>query len=313
MSSSRFTRYAWFVLGYLVLVILWGAWVRISGSGAGCGAHWPTCNGVVVPLNPTLETLIEYTHRLTSGLSLPFVFVLVGWAFKRFPAGSGVRGATLGTLFFLLTEAALGAGLVQFELVAGDTSVARAVTASFHLVNTFALSAFSALAAWWSMPQHQGSAFAPRLKNAGSAWLLPALVGLILTSMSGAITALGDTLFPTSVFTEQGLMAHVAEQVSATTHFLVQLRIVHPIVAVLTSVYLLFALPQIQGFARQCRWTTMLVVSQVAFGFLNIVLAAPAWLQLLHLLMALGVWLSVFVLWVRTQSETPSPTEPAAP
>lgn len=301
-SSSRFTRYAWFVLGYLVLVILWGAWVRISGSGAGCGAHWPTCNGVVVPLNPTLETLIEYTHRLTSGLSLPFVFVLVAWAFKRFPAGAGVRGATLGTLFFLLTEAALGAGLVKFELVAGDTSVARAITASFHLINTFALGAFSALAAWWSLPQHRGQDFKPRLKSQGTAWLGPAFVALILTSMSGAITALGDTLFPTSVFTEQGLVAHVAEQVSATTHFLVQLRIVHPIVAVLTSVYLLFALPQIQGFDGHRQWASGLVVTQVAFGFLNILLAAPAWMQLVHLLMALGVWLSVFLLWVRTQS-----------
>ena len=302
-SASRFTRYAWFVLGYLGLVILWGAWVRISGSGAGCGAHWPTCNGVVVPLNPTLETLIEYTHRLTSGLSLPLVFVLVGWSFRRFPAGSGVRGASLGALFFLLTEAALGAGLVKFELVAGDTSVARAVTASFHLVNTFALSAFSALVAWWSNPEHTGASFHPRLKNKGSAWLIPALVALIFTSMTGAITALGDTLFPTSVFTEQGLVAHLAEQVSASTHFLVQLRIVHPIVAVLTSVYLLIALPQLAGFDGHRRLVNGLEIALVALGFVNILLAAPAWMQLVHLLSALTVWLSVFLLWVRTQSQ----------
>lgn len=301
-STTRFTRYAWFVLGYLVLVILWGAWVRISGSGAGCGAHWPTCNGVVVPLNPTLETLIEYTHRLTSGLSLPFVFALVIWAFRRFPVKVGVRGAALGALFFLLTEAALGAGLVKFELVAGDTSVARAITASFHLINTFTLSAFSALVAWWSYPQNPGQDFAPRLKSQGTAWLLPAMVGLTLTSMTGAITALGDTLFPTSVFTQQGLMAHVAEQVSASTHFLVQLRIVHPIVAVLTSVYLLLALPQLKGFDSHRRWLTGAVVTQVAFGFINILLAAPTWMQLLHLTMALAVWLGTFVLWVRTQS-----------
>lgn len=302
-TSSRFTRYAWFVLGYLVFVILWGAWVRISGSGAGCGAHWPTCNGVVVPLNPTLETLIEYTHRLTSGLSLPFVFVLVGWAFKRFPAGSGVRGAALGTLFFLLTEAALGAGLVKFELVAGDVSIARAVTASFHLVNTFALSAFSALVAWWSIPEHTGTSFRPQWMNKGSAWLVPAIIALILTSMTGAITALGDTLFPTSVFTEQGLVAHLTEQVSASTHFLVQLRIVHPIVAVLTSVYLLILLPQLSGFEGHRRLINGLVITQVVFGFVNILLAAPTWMQLVHLFMALGVWISVFVLWVRTQSK----------
>src|SRR5690606_41336818 len=36
------------------VVILQGAVVRATGSGAGCGSHWPTCNGTVVPLNPTL-------------------------------------------------------------------------------------------------------------------------------------------------------------------------------------------------------------------------------------------------------------------
>ncbi len=302
MKATRtFTRYAWFVLGYLLLVILWGAWVRISGSGAGCGAHWPTCNGEVIPLDPTLATLIEYTHRLTSGLSLPLVLILVVWSFKRFSPGEGVRKAVMGTLFFLLTEAALGAGLVKFELVAGNTSVARAITASFHLVNTFALTGFAALTAWWSRPHTPATDFNIK-RNRATGLLFPAMIALLLSSMAGAITALGDTLFPTSVFTEQGLIAHVAEQVSASTHFLVQLRIVHPVIALLTSIYLLITLPLIDGFTRHKHLINAVVVFQVALGFLNILLHAPTVMQLSHLFTALVLWLSVLLLWVKTQS-----------
>ena len=66
-----FTRFAWAVLAYNVLVILWGALVRATGAGAGCGSHWPLCNGVVLPRSPTAATLIELTHRLTSGAAWP--------------------------------------------------------------------------------------------------------------------------------------------------------------------------------------------------------------------------------------------------
>src|SRR5690606_230459 len=138
-DPTKFVRYAWFVTVYRLGIILRGAWVRITHSGAGCGDHWPTCNGEVIPFAPSTETMIEYIHRLTSGLSLPMVIVLIVWAFRLFPRGHRVRKATIGTLFFLLTEAAVGAGLVKFELVADNASVARAITASFHLVNTFIL------------------------------------------------------------------------------------------------------------------------------------------------------------------------------
>ena len=50
-NQRNFTRFAWLTLGFLILVILWGAFVRATGSGAGCGNHWPLCNGVVVPLS----------------------------------------------------------------------------------------------------------------------------------------------------------------------------------------------------------------------------------------------------------------------
>lgn len=285
--SKAFTRFAWMIVAYLVLVILWGAWVRISGSGAGCGNHWPTCNGQVLPIAPGAKTLVEFTHRLTSGLSLPLVLVMLGWGFKRFPKGHGVRLACVGTLVFLLSEAALGAGLVKFELVADNTSVARAITASLHLINTFTLSAFAALVAWWSQ---RGYHLRWNLRSTASRWLLPGLAALVLTAMSGAITALGDTLFPTT------LGAH-----TVSDHFLVQLRIVHPILAVLTGLYLLLAAQILGEKLRGGAILTYLVIAQLLIGGLNVLLSAPGWMQLVHLAMALVVWLTTLLCWVTAQ------------
>ncbi len=86
-TETRFARYAWSALAFHLGVILWGAFVRASGSGAGCGQHWPLCNGQVVPGTPLTATIIEFTHRLTSGIAVVSVLVLVVWAFRGFPHG----------------------------------------------------------------------------------------------------------------------------------------------------------------------------------------------------------------------------------
>ena len=70
---SRFAKYSWIVLVYNLVVILWGAYVRATGSGAGCGSHWPLCNGEVIPRAPEVETLVEFTHRLSSGLGIDYL------------------------------------------------------------------------------------------------------------------------------------------------------------------------------------------------------------------------------------------------
>src|SRR5215467_12703113 len=70
LRPGRVSAFAWGVLAYNVAVIAWGAFVRASGSGAGCGRHWPLCNGEVVPRPTSVATVIEATHRATSGLAL---------------------------------------------------------------------------------------------------------------------------------------------------------------------------------------------------------------------------------------------------
>jgi heme A synthase len=292
-AMRRFAAYGWGNVGFLVLVILWGAWVRITHSGAGCGSHWPDCNGQIIPLSPTLETFIEFTHRLTSGLSLPLVIGLVVAACRIFPRGHRVRAMSWATLGFLIAEALVGAGLVKFDLVADNTSVARAITATFHLVNTFALTAVAALAAWWADPRRTFD-WARGHRHKGLAVL--GLAAILLTSMSGAITALGDTLFPTTVFAEGGLFAKLQSDISGATHFLVRLRIVHPLIAIASGIYLISMAAALRGEVKGTpiyRTGTALMhlaSTQMAAGFVNILLAAPGWMQLVHLLLAVGVW-----------------------
>ena len=293
-KCPRFAIYAWSVVGYNLLVILWGAYVRASGSGAGCGNHWPLCNGEVLPHSNRIETFIELTHRLMSGLSLLLIIGLVVWSFRAFPRKSPIRYAAVLTLFFVLTEALIGAVLVRAELVEGNATMSRAIVMSVHLVNTFTLMAFMTLTAWWA------SGKSPiRIKGQGFViWLLGlALIGTLVLAVSGAVAALGDTLFPS-----QSIAAGLSQDFSPTAHFLIRLRLLHPALALTVgSVVLIVA--SLTNFLRPGGWVkrsmlmvTALVVLQLGAGLLNVVLLAPIWLQILHLLLADLLWLALIIL-----------------
>jgi len=287
---SRFARFCWGVLGYNVLVILWGAFVRATGSGAGCGSHWPTCNGEIIPRPQSVETLIEFTHRATSGLALLAVLAMFVWAFRTHPRKHIVRlGASL-SLFFIITEALLGAMLVLFEWVAHNTSVARAISMPLHLLNTFLLLAALTLTAWWASG---GAVF--RLRGQGR--LLHVLVGgllaVLVVGMTGAVIALGDTLF---------LGLGVQPEESPLVRTLIAIRPIHPVVAVLAGVYLstagIWVLNQRPHptVGRLVMTLMMLYVVQLVAGAVNVVLKAPVWMQLVHLLLSDGLWVVLVLL-----------------
>jgi heme A synthase len=299
MPSPRFVRFAWFFVAYLILVILFGAWVRIAGAGAGCGNHWPTCNGDVIPQAPEMKTVIEYTHRVTSGLCGLLVLGLVFWARR---VNRPVFYASLATLFFILVESFIGAVLVKKELVAGDASVSRAIVISLHLVNTMLLTAAAATVAWWAS---RGSAAIPRI-SVSRGMIVAVLFCLVLTSVTGAVTALGDTLFPKQPALDGSLIASVRGDLSVGQHFLVRLRVLHPLVAVVSA---MIVLAVSLGLRRQVKGTSAgelrlvrllkswqhAVLSQLVLGVVNIMLAAPGWMQIVHLLMAQALWLVVWV------------------
>jgi heme A synthase len=296
MKSQRFAVYAWSVLAYSLLVILWGAFVRASGSGSGCGNHWPLCNGAVVPRAPQVETLIEFSHRLSSGLSLLLVLGLVVWGLRVYGSHHPIRVGLIGSLVFILAEALVGAGLVLFGLTADNDSRARAITMALHLVNTFSLMAALAYTAWLA------SGGAP-VRFRGQGWAAPGwwlgVAGVIFVGMSGAVTALGDTLFPASSLSE-GLR----QELAPSAHFLLRLRVWHPFIAVAVGVYVVLVARILARqrpnptTSRLSLLVTSLVLVQLVAGAFNVALLAPTWMQLLHLFLACAVWLAFFLLGV---------------
>ncbi|HEX7314970.1 MAG TPA: COX15/CtaA family protein [Pyrinomonadaceae bacterium] len=296
LSRSRFATYAWFVTALTLAVILWGAFVRASRSGDGCGAHWPLCNGSVMPDPQSTKTLVEFAHRATSGVAFLLVVGLCVWAFRAFRRGHAVRAAAAASGFFIVTESLIGAGLVLLRLVGGNASVARAVYLSVHLVNTFLLVAALALTAWWAA---RGVAERPRLLEFFRGRVGLALLGSLALGVSGAVAALGATLFA------EGVGASVdVESMSAASRLLFSLRnyMLHPALAVLVGGYLTyFALSTLKGggdfwVRRWSRAVVALVAAQFAAGLLNAALLAPVWLQIVHLLLADLLWLALVLL-----------------
>jgi cytochrome c oxidase assembly protein subunit 15 len=297
---TRLARFARVVLGWNVVVILWGAFVRATGSGAGCGAHWPLCNGEVVPRAPALETMIEFTHRATSGIALLLVFALALWVFREKPRGHPARRAAGASVFFILTEAAVGAGLVLFRLVGENDSVARALFMAGHLANTFVLLACLTLCAHWCATD------APLQPEAVSRFRWPLAAGaiaLVGVGKSGAVAALGDTLYPA-----QSILGGLAQDVSPTAHFLVQLRVAHPILALAGALLMAFAASRVlqataDATARGAAWAVSgLALLQLAAGLANVALLAPVWMQIVHLFLADLLWIAFVLLAVRALS-----------
>ncbi|PKN94204.1 MAG: cytochrome oxidase assembly protein [Chloroflexi bacterium HGW-Chloroflexi-6] len=289
MTLTKFSKFSWVVLGWTILVILWGALVRATGSGAGCGNHWPTCNGDILHQPQAIETFIELTHRAMSGGALILVLIMLIWAFRAYLKGNIVRKGAVGTAAFILLEALLGAGLVLLDLVGDNDSVHRAIAVALHLLNTFLLLGIMTLTAWWASG---GKRITFKEKGLWPVWFLLGLAGVAIIGMTGAVTALGDTLFPA-----RSLAEGLSQDSDPNAHFLIRLRVIHPIVAVLVGVYTLnlvrFVYPQLKSKTGQ-RFALALagmILIQWTAGLVNVVLLAPIWMQLLHLFLADLVWI----------------------
>jgi heme A synthase len=307
-SPLNAARLAWSVLAFLVLVVLWGAYVRATGSGAGCGEHWPLCNGEILPRVPSVATWIEFAHRLTSGLSLILVLGLAAVVFRAFPRGVAARRMAALSVFFILTEALIGAGLVLLGWVAENRSAGRAFSLVLHLINTFLLlAAVTATALAASSPERRTSSLRFLGARGGGALLL----GLILLAgVGGAIAALGDTLFPMG---DLPFLQAVQADFARSSHLLVRLRVLHPFLAILAAsagfAHALVVSPY-SGSRRAFRLGTWLVAAfgaQLGLGVLNVALRAPVWLQIGHLGVADVIWILAFAyLWEGSAGE-PAP------
>jgi heme A synthase len=302
--NHRFGIYAWAVLTYNILVILWGTVVRATGSGAGCGEHWPLCQGVMIPHATQIVTLIEFAHRATSSVAAVLVLGLVFLGFRRFSSGHSVRRYAASALFFTLTEGLLGAALVLFGHVGSNASMTRVFLLSLHLVNTLLLIASLALSA------KSASASAPRQADGTQApqhdqmhttklyvWHVTGLLGVLVVAVTGAIAALGDTLFHAT-----SLIQALDWDFSGSSNALLRLRIIHPAIAVAVGIFLiLLALRALSSETsadarRLAKYLLTLTLIQLAFGLINVLLLAPVWIQVLHLLTADLVWIMLVLL-----------------
>ena len=289
MRRLTFSRFAWGLLVYNLAVIVWGAFVRASFSGDGCGAHWPNCGGSVLPNLQQKPMMIEFAHRASSGLALVLVGVLFVWALKTYPRNHHVRLAALASLLFTISEALVGAVLVLYKLVAHNPSIYRALAISLHLTNTFLLLGALTLTAWWASG---GARIRLTRQGALGYALLLGFVGTVILGISGAITALGDMLFPAA-----SLLQGLHDDLSPTAHFLVRLRLFHPMIATSVGLYLLLIaglashLRPSENSRRFARWMGIAFFVEMGAGILNYLLKAPVWMQLVHLLLADAVWI----------------------
>lgn len=214
---------------------------------------------------------------------------------RVFPAGHRARAWAAATLIFMLIEAAVGAGLVLLGLVEDNASALRAGYISVHLVNTMLLLGAMTGTIWWArQPDTTGAAAA----SARSDRVLMTLVAMLIVAATGAIVALGDTLFP-----HASLAQGIAADFDPTAHVLIRLRVFHPLLAVALALVVLAQTrrdPTFRGPAGESRRTlvTTLVFVQMGFGAINLMMLAPLPLQMAHLLGSNLLWIAMVWSWL---------------
>jgi heme a synthase len=293
-ASPALVRFAWGVVAYNVLVILWGALVRATGSGAGCGNNWPLCNGQVIPLSPRIDTVIEFTHRCMTGGSAFAVLALLVWTFRGTVKWQAARVAAGTAMALLLNEAFLGALLVKLGYVTGNRSLGRVIVLSIHLSNTLLLLAALTLTACLLQTGQMRGAL--RLSGARNLWAWLGLGATLVVGVSGSLAALGDTLFPAS-----SLRAAFAQDFAAGSPWLLRLRGVHPASAMVAAFFVFWLVSQARraGAARIAGIVLSLLGLQFLLGLADVVLLAPLWMQILHLLGADLYWVALVTLAAR--------------
>jgi cytochrome c oxidase assembly protein subunit 15 len=297
--SPALRRFAWGVLAYF---ILWGTVVRATGSGAGCGDHWPLCNGTVLQQSPTMQTMIEFAHRITAALDMIFVLGLFVWTWRKTVNHHLARYAAGAAIFFTLTEGALGALLVKLGLTAQSRSPLRAPMLALHLSNTLLLVTALAMAAHF-LARRTGFRWRD-VRMSAPIGTTVGMLAVMAVGVTGSMAALGDTLFPATSLTDS-----IHQDFSEQSSWLLRWRWTHPTMAILASVFLIWLLIRAarRGTASWGAWDNRKVASLVLallaaeylLGAMDVWLLAPVWMQVFHLLGADVLWSTLVVLTAR--------------
>jgi heme a synthase len=296
--SLALQRFAWAVLVYFIAVILWGTLVRATGSGAGCGDHWPLCNGTVMQRSARVDTMIEFTHRITSALSFFSAVGLLVWTFAGTVKRHLARTAAATAVALTLVEAILGALLVKLGYTAASQAPGRPAFLALHLTNTLLL--LAALTVTAHLLSRKTGYLRGRVRLAAPVGAVVGICVVMTVGVTGSLAALGDTLFPAS-----SLSSALAQDFSSTSGWLVRWRWTHPTIAFLASIFLIWLM--VRAARRDAHWdnrvlsaTVLLLLAAVyILGVMDVVLLAPLWVQVAHLLAADSLWASLVVLTAR--------------
>ena len=286
-GMSLIARFAWTALYWNVAVVLWGAYVRATGSGAGCGNRWPLCDGEVVGASANGQTIVEFTHRITSVISLVMVTGLVVWCWRVTKKGDWARYSTVLAAALLANEALLGAALVLLKHVGNDQSVGRILFLVLHFGNTLLLLATLSLTAAWLSNGSRSFTLGSKWRGVGSIGL--GLLATLVTGITGAVAALADTLYPAT-----SLPSSLAQDFSSRTPALLRVRLLHPAVATIAACYVLWVIWRSSTRRNRFSWSAIALIVflfvQVGVGMTNVLFLAPVWLQVAHLFVADVLW-----------------------
>jgi len=295
LPSIALRRFAWGVLVYFVAVILWGGLVRATGSGAGCGDHWPLCNGTVLQHHPALGTLIEFAHRATSGIDLLCVLALLFWTFAAVPRRHLARAFAVSVLVLTLNEALLGALLVLLGHTAQDRSPSRAVYLGLHLTNTLLLVAALTLTAHFL--SRRDAAMRGTLALRTPRLALTGLIATLIVGVTGSLAALGDTLYPA-----HNLLSALAQDFSSNSSWLLEIRWLHPAISLIAGAFIVWLIARSLRVPAQRSLAIgilALLALQYLLGIADVALLAPTWMQMMHLLGADLLWIALVILSAR--------------
>ena len=293
-SPRAAARFAWAVVAYNIFVALWGAVVRATQSGAGCGNNWPLCNGQVLPVSPTWHTVIEFVHRQSVTVSILTLILLIAWTWRSTVRGHAARVFLVLSTVLLLNEAFLGAILVLRGYVTGNRSIGRVFVLSIHFSNTLLMLAAMTLTAVMLGTRQRWSDLQSRGLDKTIA--IMGLAATLVVGVSGSLAALGDTLFPAS-----SLRAAFAQDISVNSPMLLRLRGVHPVSAFIAAAFVVWLIVRARRTAKPtaANFVLSLLALQFLLGIADVILLAPTWMQILHLLGADLYWVALIVLTTR--------------
>ncbi len=276
------------MLWLTVAVVIGGALVRATDSGAGCGESWPICGGQIIPEIGNYHTAIEISHRLMTGLLaivLLSLFILIRRGYGK---EHRLRRAAVGAGVLLIIESLLGASLVIFGWVEFDASIARLIVVPIHLINTFLLVGAMALVAFYASG---GSQVKIDLKRTTDKLLLAGAMLVIVIGATGALNALADTLIKSDT-----LGTSSGDGVQLTEAVLRQIRTIHPFTAIIGGL-VLFMLVRFLAVDAEPKVRYLIfgvqgiIWLQFVVGLVNIALDVPLETQLLHLFVADVLWI----------------------